>query len=67
MTYMNLDSGLTPSDVGDPYDGDKEERLIESIKKHYKPEQIFDYHQLEFWALANGWILPDNNTQIKDY
>lgn len=66
MTYQYLDPALMPPD-DDSYDGDKEERLLESIQKHYKPEQIFNYHQLEKWAIDNGWILPNNNIQTKDY
>lgn len=71
MTYLNIDRGLTPSDVGDPYDGDKERRLLESIAKTYQPDQVFQYWQLANWAEKQGYVLPDgtinNKTQTKDY
>jgi hypothetical protein len=67
--HQYLDRGLTPPDEsGKAYD--QTERLIEFmewIKKNYKPEQIFDYADLEFWAISNGFILPDTTSNKTEY
>lgn len=62
MTYMNLDRGLTPSDVGDPYDGDKEEKNLSDTAKYYTPQQVFgedvfEKPSIDFfkWQYSKGW------------
>lgn len=61
---MNLDKGMEPPDAQSDNDV---ENILGWVARCYLPEDIFTYGQLEFWATSHGFILPDNNTQTKDY